>query len=168
MKIRTSIALLAIIFTGCKTRHIEPPGCDTAPNTITVTDDGVSYCIGGYGLRLNPLNNQDYRNNVAALCYDNNTTSMLDFLGDGATFSLTYFNSYGPPHGIGTYTWPANATKAGTFTEKFTGGKTYNVTGGTVTVTHADSMHVQATFELTVSDNINTKTITGRISTTKP
>lgn len=168
MKIFLYAVLLTIVLTACKKNHIDLPSCSTAPNTIAITDNGTTYCIAGNGLRINPTNVQNDQNNVGAICYASNTNSFLQFEGDGPAFSIEYFNDFGPPHGVGVFLWPTIMGTYARFTEKFPGGKTYNVTGGNVIVTKADSMHIQATFAFNLSDGLNAKTITGSISTTKP
>jgi hypothetical protein len=156
------------VVTACKKGHNSTPSCSTAPNTITISDNGNTYCIAGNGFRLpNPAVAND-QNNVAAVCLPNDSISFLEFAGDGGAFSISYYNNYGPSGGLGVYRWPAGKGTYSIFPEKFPGGHTYTVTGGTATVTSADSQKVQATFSLDLADGSVTKTITGSLSTTKP
>jgi hypothetical protein len=167
MKSCVSFLLLIILLAAC-TRHTSTPSCSTAPNTITITDDGNTYCIAGYGAVLQRQVAQLIVNNVAAMCYVSDTFSSLDIVGDGGTFFIDILAAYRHPGSVGTYSLSALDTTYIGFTEKFAGGQSYKISGGTVTVTSADSTRVQATFVLNLFNNSGSKSISGIVKTTSP
>jgi hypothetical protein len=167
MKYCLHIALLSFALAAC-TKHSNGPSCATAPNTITISDDGNTYCIAGNGMRLNLQVAQLVQNNVAAVCYSSPTSSFLDIVGDGSTFFINFVDDFGPPGGVGTYSLPPADSTYIAFTEKFAGGQSYKISGGTITVTSADSARVQATFSLNLFNASGTKTISGSIKTASP
>jgi len=162
------IAILAYLLVSCHKRTTT-----TCANTVTMIDGSATYTDCGNSVF--PFPNQNVVTNCVIVALQK--TDTIAYTYDSAyniavvaamnPFTLDIEHATASSGGVGVYTLHREDTNFNHVYEEFS-GKTYTCSGGTINVTHADSSNVSGTYNVTVYNATETKTISGTFNANRP
>jgi hypothetical protein len=157
-----SIILIAL-FGACKKDSNAPDG-SSAPNVVTLNIDGKQYTATGNKWGQGSFD----RIESTITKYSDGTADFYMYIlimgGGKSDFVMIMDTKKGPGNGLGNY--QINST--GTFTEKFSGGESYTIAGGTVIITKSEASLIEGEVTLQLKNSNRTKAVTGTFVIKEP
>jgi hypothetical protein len=171
------LAAIMVAFSACH-KHAST----TCSNSISIVDDSRTYteCAsppsgnlysGSSHILINCVYVSLEKPHGSGYAYDSvYTVSAVGAMNSPFTLSMqnaTAGMSSVDTNGIGVYTLHPKDSSVNTFHEGFS-GKTFESSGGTINITHADSTNISGTFTVIVFNSVETKTISGTFGANQP
>jgi len=162
-KLITILLLAAFCLGGCK-KNDDGNNISSAPNVVTLTIDDKEYKATG-----NMLGQGNFDKVECSVTKHSDGTadfylSVFIMGGGNSDFTMVMDTEKGAGNGLGAYAINGN----GTFTERFSGGESYKIAGGTVTITKNATNLIEGSVTLSLTNTTRNKTVSGSFRIADP